>query len=269
MKDQVESNGIANLHSAISPLQAVPIWRQVLMLAWPVLVQQLLNFSVGLSDQFLAGYFPQIPLDQQREAVGHELLALGQFAMTAPGAGVTPAVAASISADQAWQIMARQVAYQAAQTTANYLAWFISSYTVLVSVGSIALVSRFVGAGDWRLAIHVTNQSIVLAVIMGLAGTVVGLAGVHKLVALLQLEADAARFAAEYLVPLFALLVFQIVEQAGIACLIGAGDTRTGLWVLGGVAIVNVPLAWFFFHGLGPISGLGFTGIALGTAVSH
>src|SRR6516225_8495168 len=49
----------------------------------------------------------------------------------------------------------QQVSYQAAQTTANYLAWFIVSYTVLVSVGSTALVARFVGAGDRSLAIRV------------------------------------------------------------------------------------------------------------------
>src|SRR5207237_1105310 len=32
---------------------------------------------------------------------------------------------------------------------------------------------------------------------------------------------------------------------------------------------VNVPLAWGFFLGLGPLRELGFTGIAVGTAVSH
>ena len=41
---------------------------------------------------------------------------------------------------------AQQVATQAAQTTAGYLAWFISSYSVLVNVGSTALVARFIGA---------------------------------------------------------------------------------------------------------------------------
>ena len=51
---------------------------------------------------------------------------------------------------------------------------------------------------------------------------------------------------------LFALLVFQTIEVAGIACLVGAGDTRTGLWVMIGVAVVNVPLAWGFGRGLGP-----------------
>src|SRR5947209_8680042 len=38
----------------------------------------------------------------------------------------------------------QHLAYQSAQTTAIYLAWFISTYTYLVSVGSTALVARFV-----------------------------------------------------------------------------------------------------------------------------
>src|SRR5262249_13185125 len=140
---------------------------------------------------------------------------------------------------------------------------------VLVTVGSTALVSRFVGAGDWKLANHATNQSIVLAVFLGVLGSVVGLTFLKPLVALLQLRSDAAVFAAEYLGPLIGFLAFQVIEQAGIACLAGAGDTRTGLWVLGGVALVNVPLAWAFFHGIGPLPGWGFAGIAMGTAMSH
>src|SRR5260370_5981479 len=150
-----------------------------------------------------------------------------------------------------------------------YLLGLIASYTVLVSVGSTALVARFVGAGNRRGAIQVTNQSVVLAIVFGLVGTVAGLSGLNGLVWLLQLRGPAAAFAADYLQPLLLLLVFQVLESACIACLIGAGDTRTGFWVLGGVAIVNVPLAWGFFLGLGPLPELGFVGIAVGTAVSH
>ena len=39
--------------------------------------------------------------------------------------------------------------------------------------------------------------------------------------------------------------------------------------VLGGVALVNMPLTWLFFTGLGPLPALGFAGIGLGTAVAH
>ncbi len=77
-----------------------PVWRRVLLLAWPVCVQQLMLMAVGIYDQYLAGNNP--PADA-----------------------------------------ALHVPYQAAQTTANYLAWFISSFSALVSVGSTALVSAF------------------------------------------------------------------------------------------------------------------------------
>jgi putative MATE family efflux protein len=162
-----------------------------------------------------------------------------------------------------------QVATQAAQTTANYLAWFLTSCTVLVTVGGTALVAHFVGAGDRRNAVRVTHQALLLAAALGLVGTVVGLVGLPVFVGWLRLQGPAAAFAVAYLRPLFALLVFQVVEVAGVACLAGAGDTRSGLWVLGGVAILNVPLAWGLFHGIGPLPGLGFTGISLGTALSH
>jgi putative MATE family efflux protein len=163
----------------------------------------------------------------------------------------------------------RHVAYQSAQTTAIYLSWLINSYTVLVTVGSTALVARFIGAGDRATAVRVTGQAIILAVILGLLGTAAGLLGLRGLIWLLELRGYAGELAVDYLTPLIALLVFQVVESAGIACLIGAGDTRTGLWVLGGVAFVNLPLAWGLFLGLGPLPALGFPGIAVGTALSH
>jgi putative MATE family efflux protein len=162
-----------------------------------------------------------------------------------------------------------EVAYQAAQTTAQYLAWSISSYTVLVSAGATALVARLVGAGDREGAIRATNQSILLAVAFGLLGTLVGLAGVRDLIELLQLHGDAGELARQYLQPFLLLITFQMIEFAGIGCLVGVGDTRTGMWVLGGVALLNVPLAWVLHHGLFGVAGLGFPGIALGTALSH
>jgi putative MATE family efflux protein len=162
-----------------------------------------------------------------------------------------------------------QLASQAAQTSATYLSWVIASYTIFVSVGSTALVARFVGAGDRQAAVHATNQSLLLGVLFGLAASVAGLVWVHDLVRLLGLHGEAADFAAAYLRPQFALLIFQVVESAGVACLIGAGDTRSGMWILSLVAVVNVPLAWGFHHGWGPLPELGFPGISLGTAVSH
>ena len=215
-----------------------PLWRAVLLLALPVLAQQFLVLVVSLSDRFLAGRFAGMP---------------------EPAANVTEP-----------ERTPQQVAYQSAQTTANYLAWFISSYTVLVSVSSTALVARFVGGGDRRMAIHATNQSLLLALAAGVLGTIAGLTGLRLLITLLGLHGDAAHFAVEYLTPLVALLVFQVIESAGIACLVGAGDTVTGLLVMTGVAVVNLPLAWGLCLGFPPfLPKMGFAGIAMGTAISH
>ncbi len=123
--------------------------RLVLLLAWPVLLQQFLIIAVDLSDFFLAGWFrPPDP--------------------------------------------SQHVAYQAAQTTAGYLAWLITCFTVFVTVGSTALVARLVGGRDRAGAVHATNQSITLAAVFGLLGTVAGLAGVERIVGLLGLKGEAA-----------------------------------------------------------------------------
>lgn len=249
--------------------RAQPLWYVVLVLALPVLAQQFLVLSVGLSDRILAGRLQPLPKQERAEALGHELLALGLVGGGLLSGNWSNALAAEVPWEAARQIRARHIAYQAAQTMAIYLSWLIASYTVLVSVGSTALVARFVGAGNGRGAIAVTNQSILLAIGFGLVGTVAGLIGINGLVGLLQLRGPAADFAGEYLRPLILLLVFQVIESAGIACLIGAGDTRISFWVLGGVAVINVPLAWGFFLGLGPMPEMGFVGIAFGTAVSH
>ncbi|MBN9119290.1 MAG: MATE family efflux transporter, partial [Planctomycetes bacterium] len=159
--------------------------------------------------------------------------------------------------------------YLAALTTAGYLYWFVSSYTVVVSVGSTALVARFVGASDWAMAKHATGQSVLLAVAFGTAGAAAGLLGLPALIEILRLRGETAGACVEFLTPLAALLAFQITESACAACLAGAGDTKTGLKVLGGVAVLNVPLAWALSFGVGPLPGLGFVGIALGTGLSH
>lgn len=160
-------------------------------------------------------------------------------------------------------------AHQAALTTANYLYWLVSSYSVVVAAGATAVVGRFVGGKHARMADHATGQSVLLAATFGLLGVAAGFLGVEWLVVAIRLSPDAGEIAAEYMRPLFATLVFQMVETGGIACLVGAGDTKTGLYVLAGVVAVNVPTAAALAFGFGPVPALGFVGIAWGTALSH
>jgi putative MATE family efflux protein len=163
----------------------------------------------------------------------------------------------------------QNVTSQAAQTTANYLMWFVSNFTTLVSVGATALVARFWGARDRAGANRAVHQALILAVVFGLAGSLVGLLFVTELMHLLQPHDAAAEQAAAYLRPILLALTLQMLEAVGIACLVGVGDTVAGMWVMSGVAVVNLPLAWLFLRGWWIIPELGFMGIATGTALSH
>src|SRR5262249_52692017 len=80
--------------------------------------------------------------------------------------------------------------YQSAMTTAGYLYWFVSSYTILVSVGSTALVARFIGAGDHAGADHAVGQSVLLGGVLGVVGAAGALAGLPSLIAALQLTGE-------------------------------------------------------------------------------
>ena len=209
-----------DINRAAAPsVVAQPIWWQILMLAWPALVQQGLLLTIQLYDQYLTGKFSE--------------------------------------------------SHKAALTTANYLYWFVTSYTVVVNAGATALVGRLVGAKDLPLAQKACGQAMLLALLFGVLGSVSAFLGLPTLIPLLGLKGESAQFAIDYLRPLAGLLPFYMIEVGGIACLVGAGDTRTGLKVLATVVVVNVPLAWGLSRGESLFPDLGFLGIAWGTGLAH
>src|SRR5262245_42332788 len=65
--------------------------------------------------------------------------------------------------------------HKAALTTANYIYWLVSCYSVLVSAGATALVGRSIGAKDSRTAHRATSQAILLAAGFGVIGTATAL----------------------------------------------------------------------------------------------
>lgn len=157
----------------------------------------------------------------------------------------------------------------AALTTANYLYWFTTSYSVVVTAGATAMVARMVGAGKFGEANAAMGQSLMLASVFGIVATNLALLGLDPLMRLLKVPDASVGPAVAFLTPLAITLPFYLVEMAGVACLVGAGDTRTGLKVLGVVVVANVPLAFGFSTGSWGLPDLGFVGIAWGTALSH
>ena len=154
-------------------------------------------------------------------------------------------------------------------TVSTYLLWFLGSLMTIVSVGATALVSRLTGAAEPAQANRICQQAIGLALIFGVLTLIVGEVVAPSLIRALNLEGESARGATLFLRVVLLVAPLLAVTSAGIACLRGVGDTRTGMAVMIVVDLVNASLAWTLVRGLGPIPSQGLRGIAIGTATSE
>jgi putative MATE family efflux protein len=157
----------------------------------------------------------------------------------------------------------------AAVTVASYLLWFLASLLTVVSVGATALVARLMGSNQRPAARRVCQQAVAMALAVGGLMLLVGWTAAPGVVGLMNLKGLAALAAVEYLRIILAVTPLLACTAVGVACLRGAGDTVTGMWVMVLVNAVNVGLSWSLVRGFGPLPELGFPGIAIGTAAAE
>jgi putative MATE family efflux protein len=160
-------------------------------------------------------------------------------------------------------------AYVAAMTLMIYALWLVGNVFGFVALGSTAMTARFVGAGATDMANRVMNQSLLtgLAWALVLMAVTIPLAAFFPMV--MGLEGMAADAATRYLTIELCVLPAVMVERIGVACLRGAGDMVSGLVVMAIVNAVNMACSYALCTGLGPLPELGWTGIAVGTAIGH
>jgi putative MATE family efflux protein len=157
----------------------------------------------------------------------------------------------------------------AAMTVIAYSLWLFTNLFTFVSIGAIAMVARFVGAGDWPAANRVANQSFALGALLALAFTTAGLLLGDRLAAILQLEGEPAVLASRYLRFIIPMLPFMMLEAVGIGCLRGAGDMVTGLVAMIMVNVVNITVGWSLLLGVGPLPSWGWDALPTGAACGH
>ena len=155
--------------------------------------------------------------------------------------------------------------HQAAITLMAYLLWLMYGLFSAVAIGATAMVARFVGAGDTRLARKLTNQAFLVGIVAAVAVTALGAMFGHRAVLVLQLRGEAAELATTYFHIMLPAIPLIMIETVGIACLRGAGDMVAGLIIMGIVNVVNVTVSWTLVLGLGPLPELGWDGVAIGT----
>jgi putative MATE family efflux protein len=152
---------------------------------------------------------------------------------------------------------------------ASYVSWLSHLMFNLVGSGTVAIVARAWGAGQFDEARRIAARSLTITIVFA-AGVFLflqGLAGLFPL--LLTMEGRQQQIAVEYLRFDACGQFFAGWTMIGAAALRGAGDMRTPLFVLTITNVVNVVVSTGCVLGWGPLPAMGVTGIVTGTVTAH
>ncbi|MFQ5552952.1 MAG: MATE family efflux transporter, partial [Thermoplasmata archaeon] len=152
------------------------------------------------------------------------------------------------------------------------------TFTIMISItsGTVALVSRFIGAKEPERASRVLGQSLLLGLVLSLPVILVGLLFGESIVALFGAEPDVVAAGGTYIGTVFFAAPFLFTMFISIAALRGAGDTLTpllvGLLINATNVVLNFHLIFGASYALGGlelvIPSLGVFGAAIGTSLS-
>ena len=161
-------------------------------------------------------------------------------------------------------------------TTVN---WLVNGSVSALGVGFLSYISQSIGASDKEKARRASAQAVFMALVLGVAFTLLT-TSLHRAVpVLMQVDAPLRKMAAEYFLILYAPMLFRTATLIFGTVLRAAGDTKTPMLVGVLVNIVNVVLNFFLIYNTRTVTvfgspfeiygaGLGVNGAAIASAIS-
>ncbi len=145
----------------------------------------------------------------------------------------------------------------------------VSNTFMGLSVGTTALVARFIGAGDEKRASATLQQSMLLGIVLGVAVTLVGIFFAAPIVRVMRPQPDVLALGVKYVRAMSPGLAFMIILTMAGAALRGAGDTRTPMAVNIIVNLTNVFVSWTLIFGHFGLPALGIIGAGTATSLAR
>ncbi len=157
----------------------------------------------------------------------------------------------------------------AAVTTSFYFVWIIWALADIAGVAVAATVARAIGARDRTAAAYGASQSLLLALVIGIACTLIGLAVVRPIMVSIGAAPDVLELALDYLVVLSLGAPASMLYVACESTLRAAGETKTPMWIIGSSLALNALLAPLLIFGPGPFPALGVLGAGIATVIAQ
>ncbi|MBI4533261.1 MAG: MATE family efflux transporter [Candidatus Melainabacteria bacterium] len=156
-------------------------------------------------------------------------------------------------------------AAQAAVGLSEQVMFLFMIFAMSVSVGTTAIVSRSFGSGETADSITATSQSLLLAAVLGIVMSLMGLAIAQLILPLFTSSAEVIKQGQLYLSIFgFYLIPFSIVSIVN-AAFRAIGDAKTPLVVVIVMTAITVAGDYLTVLGNWPVPGLGVKGIAFST----
>jgi putative MATE family efflux protein len=157
----------------------------------------------------------------------------------------------------------------AAMGVAFMISMLVTSLDFGLVVGSRAMVSRHIGAGDIKTANHVAAQSLILISIWGLLMTVLGVTLAGPVVRIFGLEAAVAADAVSYLRITFSGWIAMDIMVVVLYIVQASGDVIRPMVIEAFTRVIHVVLCPFLVLGLWIFPRMGVGGAALASVIAQ
>jgi putative MATE family efflux protein len=136
------------------------------------------------------------------------------------------------------------------------------------NIGATALISRFIGAGEFKEVKTVVVQTMLMAVILGSVLAIIGVIFAKSIVIFLGAQSDTVVSASMYMKYMAVGMLLQAIPTAVTSILRGAGESKIPMRYNMIANIINAGLGFILIYGLGNGSGFGLHGAALATTLA-
>ncbi len=141
-------------------------------------------------------------------------------------------------------------------------------FSSLISVGSLSIISRYVGSGRLKELKSFSAQAVLYTIIFSAFITISSLLGLNAVLGLFSLSSAVTVYTRKYLVLRLLSLVFAFLNETFRSMIHGLGDSYTPMKILIVSNIINIILTPVLIFGFLFIPGYGITGAAAATVIA-
>jgi len=152
---------------------------------------------------------------------------------------------------------------------ANILIFICMAFLYALGVGATVTVAYHTGAREPDAGRQVANSSILTAIALGLIFGLLGYLFMKPAARWIGAEGPALDACVDYLKIIWFFFIFKGLVQVGASIFQGSGDTKTPLWVVGGINIVHIAIAYPLVFGKWGLPQLGVEGSAVANGISE